>query len=350
MQKNPLVPIVLATAISLAACAPAASPTFAPTLPPASVRAQIIILSNSKPHVTVVDAETNQIVKTAEIANFTSWTWNDDNNFSDGKNLWLGMRNPDTNDVEVVLFDLDTLQIVKRLPLGQDKVTLYIGKPTRGGKLYVSKHASGQLAVIGIQQFTLLKTVDLPVNGGVACDIDVVVGADGKERGYVPTDNGNTILSIDTETEQVLQTLSIPEGTRPFMLTAAPDGKRIWVQERNTNGEVIVDAVNLKVIQRVQTGKNAIVNTFSPDGKLSFTANNQDTVVTANDSETFKEVWRAQVGTNPEKVGVHPSGKWVYAIIGKEAALVVLDVATGKLNARVSLGTNPTGIYVRAIK
>lgn len=358
------VSILLGLVSSVGACVPSATPTVpsifltggsptptsAPTPTQQAARAQVIVLSNSKPHISVIDAETNQVVKTADIPNFTSWTWNDDNNYFDGKNLWLGTRDPDTNDVQVVLLDLDSLQIARRISLGQDKITLYIGKPTRDGKVLVSKHASGQMAVIDSKTFEVLKIVDLPVSGGVACDIDVSVGPDGRERAYVPTDNSNLVLSIDTSTYQVLQTLSIPEGTRPFMLTSSPDGKRVWVEERNTNGNVILDATNLQVLQRVPTGKGAIVSTFSPDRKLVFTGHNNDTIVTANDAETFKEVWRAQVGTSPEKVGVHPNGKSVYAIISKEASVAVLDAATGKVITRVSLGTNPTGIYVRAIK
>ena len=322
--------------------------TIIPTQP--AVRAQLIVLSNSSPHISVIDAETNRVVRTADIPYFTSWGWNDDNNYSDGKNLWLGMRNPDTDDVEVVLLDLDSLQLVKHIPLGRDKITLYIGKASREGKLFVSKHASGQMAVIDLKTYAVLKVIDLPVNGGNACDVDVVVGSDGKERAYVPTDNGNTVLGIDTTTFQVVETLSIPEGTRPFMLIAAPDRKHVWVQERTSNGVVVLDALTLQVLKRVPTGMGAITGTFSPDGKLAFTGHSNDTVVTAHDSQTFKEVWRVPVGTNPETLGVHPNGQFVYASLSKEAAVAVLDASTGKVITRVPLGTNPSGLYVRALK
>ncbi len=352
-------PAVQATSAPTTAPAPtstrpaiAATATLAPspTTAARAARAQVIVLSNSAPHVSVLDAESNQVVKTADIPRMTSWTWNDDNNYYDGKNLWLGMRNPDTNDVELVLLDLDTLQIARRIPLGQDKTTLYIGKASRDGKLFVSKHASGQMVVIDLKTFAVLRTVDLPVSGGVACDMDVSIGADGMERAFVPTDNGNTVLSIDTSTYQVLQTLSVPEGTRPFMLTVSPDGRRVWVQERTSNGNVVLDALTLQVVQRVPTGAGAIVNTFSPDGKVSFTGHAAATAVTAHDAQTFKELWRAQVGSNPDKLGVHPAGTFVYAIVNKEAALAVLEAASGKVVTRVPLGTNPTGIYVRSIK
>ena len=50
----------------------------------ALVSSKIYALSNSSPHVSVIDSDTNQVVQTADVANMTKWTWNDDNNYFDG--------------------------------------------------------------------------------------------------------------------------------------------------------------------------------------------------------------------------------------------------------------------------
>lgn len=316
---------------------------------PKAVRAQVIVLSNSSPHVSVIDAQTHRVVKTADIPQMTSWTWNDDNNYSDGKNLWLGLRNPDSNDVEVILLDLDSLQVVKRIPLGKDAVTLYIGKPSRQGTLLISKHASGEVAVIDTKTFAVLRTVKLPVDGGVACDIDLAAGPGSLERAYVPTNPGNTVLSVDTASLQVVQTKPFP-GTHPFVLTASPDGRQVWVQERTGDSIAVLNARTLQLIKRVPTGKTPIIGTFSPDGTLHFTGHSADTEVLAHDTKTFQEAWRAKVGTNPDKLGVHPAGTFVYATISREGAVAVINARTGKVVLRISLGTNPTGIYVRRLQ
>lgn len=310
-------------------------------------RGEVIVLSNSAPHVSVIDAETNHVIKTADIPEMTSWAWNDDNNYYDGKNLWLGMRNPDTKDVGVALLDLDSLRVTKRIPLGQDAVTIYIGKPSRSGTVLVSKHASGEIAVIDRKTFAV-RTLKLPVNGGVACDIDVATPADGIERAYVPTDTGNTVLSIETSTLKVLRTLPFP-GTRPFMLTAASNGTQVWVEERTGNSVAVLDGATLRLMKQVPAGKTPIVGTFSPDGKVHFIGHVADSVVIAFDTRTYKELWRSQVGTYPEKLGVHPAGTFVYAILTREGAVAVLDAHTGKVVKAIPLGTNPTGIFVRRI-
>ncbi|MGH2396492.1 MAG: YncE family protein [bacterium] len=315
---------------------------------PPSPRAQVVVLSNSPPHITVIDAQTHRLLKAADLPQMTSWTWNDDNNFYDGRHLWLGLRNPENSDVEVILLDLDTLQVSRRIPLGKDSATLYIGKPSRRGRLLVSKHGSGEIAVIDTKTYEVVQTVKLPVDGGVACDIDLSAGPGSLERALIPTDNGNTVISVDAATLSVLARVAFP-GTRPFMLTTSPDGRQVWVQERTGNSMTVLNARTLQVLKRIPTGRTPIVGTFSPDGRLHFTGHAADTEVIAHDTKTFKEVWRARVGSNPDKLGVHPAGTLVYATTSREGAVALIDARTGKVIMRVALGTNPVGIFVRRL-
>jgi YVTN family beta-propeller protein len=312
------------------------------------IRAQVLVLSNSAPHIVVVDAQTHQVSRTAEVPDGGTWvwTWNDDNNYFDGTHLWLGRRSPATDDVEVVLLDVDTLQIARRVPLGKERATLYIGKASRDGRVFVSKHASGELVVLDARTAAVLQTVALPVNGGVACDVDASAGA--VQRILVPTDTGNTVLAVDPVTLQVVARRAF-EGTRPFMLTASPDGRQVWVQERTGNSITVLNPRTLDVIRRIPTGRTPIVGTFSPDGTLHLTGHAADTIVLAHDTRTFREVWRARVGTYPDRVGVHPAGTYAYATVSREGTLAVLDLATGRVVTRIALGTAPTGLYVRRL-
>jgi YVTN family beta-propeller protein len=311
---------------------------------------RLYVFSNSSPHVSVVDPATNSVVETADIPDFTSWTWNDDNNFFDGENLWLGTKDPDTNDVAVMLLNLETLEVVERIPLGTDDVTLYIGKPSQDGRLFVSKHASGQVASIDVETREVLEIKDIPVNGGVACDVDVVVNSDGVERVFVPTDNGDTVLALDSQTLEPLNTYTAPPDTRPFMLTAATTKDQVWVQERNTNANLVLDATTLEEIERVPAGEGVIVNTFSPDERLSYLGHTSDVVVTVVDTETLEEEQRIQVGNNPQKLAVHPNGQFLYAILTEEGALAVIDTASWQVTERISLGTNPTTVYAHSLE
>ena len=355
MKKEILFTLLLLVTLLLAACAGQQNePTAAPAAPAGEEEAaagegRLFVFSNSSPHVSVIDTETWSVVETADIPDFTSWTWNDDNNFFDGQHLWLGTKDPDSNEVAVILLDLDTLEVTDRIPLGTDEVTLYIGKPSRSGRLFVSKHASGQVAAIDIASHEVLEIKDIPVNGGVACDVDVAVGSDGVERVFVPTDNGDTVISLDPESLEVLKTYNAPADSRPFMLTAATSKDQVWVQERNTNANVVLDATTLEEVEHVPAGEGVIVNTFSPDEALSYLGHTKDVVVTAVDTTSLDEVQRIEVGNNPQKLGVDPGGRFLYAILTQEGALAVIDTTTWEVARRIPLGTNPTTVFVQAL-
>jgi DNA-binding beta-propeller fold protein YncE len=361
---SPRIAALLATAAVLigacggpaAAPSPTASASPPPSAPPKEVKAQVFVFSNSSPNVTVIDGETHQVLRTKDLPGFKAWTWNDDNNYFDGRNLWLGHRDPETNDAEVILLDLDTLEVTERIAIGKEATTLYIGKPTKDGQLFVAKHASWQLAVIDIKTRKLLRAVDVDVNAGqtgkpprwAACDSDAAMTDDGITRIYVPTNAGTTTVAIDASTGGPLKTLDHPAGTRPCMLTVSPD-KKVWVQECDGNANVVLDPVSLEILKRVPSGKGPVVAAFTVDGKYGLIGHSGDTVVQVVDAKTFAEVKRIEVGTNPDKVSSHPNGKWVFAEISKEAAVGVIDTSSWTVTQRVPIGTNPTGIFVRTL-
>lgn len=345
--------VVASMTLLIGACSSEEEPTAVPTAtqePVVVATADLVVLSNSSPHITMIDAETNEVSSTADIPDFTKWTWNDDNNYFDGTNLWLGMKHPDTNEVEVIALNLDTLELSARIAIGPDSKSLYLGQPNEDGILLVGKMGFNQVIEIDTKNFTVGSTWDIPTGeDGVVCDVDVAQGSDGVERAFIPTDKSDMVLSINTATGEVLAEFKTSEsGIRPFMLSAAPDGKTVWVQERGSNGNAVLDAITLELISRVPTGTNAIMNTFSPDGTVSYTAHSKDTVVVANSVEApFTELWRATVGTNPSRVAVHPNGEFVYATISKEKAVAVIDAATGEVVHRIEMDEDPNTIFVR---
>jgi len=358
MKLRTVAAVAAALALTVLACAApaptASSPT--PSAAPKDVKAQIFVFSNSSPHVSVIDGEAHTVLRTKDLPGFKAWTWNDDNNYFDGKSIWLGHRDPQTQDAEVWLLDVDSLEVTERIPLGTEATTLYIGKPTKEGILFVAKHASWQLVAIDVKTKKVQKIVDVDVNAGAtgkppqfaACDGDSIVGDDGVTRIYVPTSFGTTTTAIDAATGKPLKTLDHPAGSRPCMLTTSPD-KKVWVQECDGNANVILDPVTLEVLKRVPTGKSPVVAAFTHDGKYGLIGHAQDTIVGVYDAKTFAEVKRVEVGTNPDKVASHPNGKWIFAEVNKEGLVAVIDTTSWTVTKRIPLGTNPSGIFTRTL-
>lgn len=343
-----------------AACSPGTpaaappTPTVArPTTPAASptvARPELVhVFSNSAPHIVEIDAATNRIARTKDVPNLGVWATNDDLCFWDGQNAWLGRRDPGTNDVEILLLNLDTLEVGRRIPLGKDMTTVYISKGSlKKNQLFVSKHASGQMVVIDTRTFQVLDTKDVPVNGGVACDMDVATGPDGIERAYIPTDTGGQTHAYNTDTKEIVATFTHPSGVRPYMLTSSPEGRYVWVQERTTDGNRVLDGRTLQEVKHVPTGKSAFVNTFSPDGKFTYVSHANDTrMVVVDANPPFNVVKKIEVGTNAQVTAVLPSGRAVYTIANREAQVSAISTANWAVTAKIPLPENPAFVYVR---
>ena len=334
-----------AGAATSAAGSAAGATTAAPSATPAPEL--VYVFSNSAPHITVVNATTNQIAQSKDVPDFKAWGTSDDNNHYDGKHVWLGHRNPDTDDAEVLLIDLDNLDVAQRIPLGKEKTTIYIGKGSRRNQVWCSKHASGQVAIVDSKTYQVLEIKDVPVNGGVACDMDVMMGPDGVERAFVPTDTGDTTIAINTATREVVQTFTHTKGIRPYMLTVSPDGKYVWVQERGSDGQIVLDSVTLQPVKQVPTAKGAFMNTFTPDGKVSLVGHNADTRVVAVDAATFQTVKEIEVGTNAQIVAVTASGRSAYAIATRESFVAAINTANWQVTQKVQLPNNPAFVFTR---
>ena len=342
-----------------AACDVGASPatstaTVARTAAPAAsatpARPELVhVFSNSPPHIIEIDATTNRITRTKDVPNLGVWATNDDNCFWDGQNAWLGRRDPGTSDVEVLLLNLDTLEVGRRIPLGKDPNTVYVGKGSlKTNQLWVAKHGSSEVVVIDTRTFAVLETKKVDTNGGVACDMDVITGPDGVERAYVPTNNGDTTFSINTATRNVEAVYAHTKGVSPYMLTCSPDGKYIWVQERTTDGNLVLDYKTLQPVKHVPTGRAAFVNTFSPDGKLCYVSHANDTrMVVVDANPPFNTVKEVEVGANAQVTAVLPSGRAVYTIANREAQVSAISTANWAVTAKIQLPENPAYVFVR---
>lgn len=332
---------------------PLPTATAVPTATPVPPTAKLLYLSNDSPHITVIDAETNLVVETADVPEFTKWTWNDDNNYFDGKNVWLGMKYPEGDDAVVIALDVDTLEVSSRLDVGKETKNIYIGKATKSGLLPVGKQATQTVVTIDTNNSQIIQTYeDRPVGwhakeDGVVCDADVGIGPDGVERFYYPTLGGDSVVSLDPETGETIAETNTPEGSRPVMHTNAPDGK-MWVQEIGSNTNSVFDPVTLELVARIGAAKGPVVGTFSPDGKYAYIGHSGDPIVQVIDTETLKEVIQITVGSTPTKIAVHPNGKYIYAIASKEAALTVIETGSWDITGRIALDNNATGLFLWA--
>jgi len=76
---------------------------------------------------------------------------------------------------------------------------------------------------------------------------------------------------IDTATNTVVAT--VPVGVNPYGVAIAPDGKRAYVANANSNTVSVIDTATNTVVATVLPGTGPIGVAITPDGKYAYVTN-----------------------------------------------------------------------------
>ena len=176
-----LAPIFLLLVLVAACSSGEPTSTVEPTATsqPEAPKAKAYVFNNNSPHLVEIDAETNEVLRSVDLPELDGkqWNWIDSETYYDGTNLWAGIidypadqsivaRDPNSGiggDSRLLLVNLDTLTATGEIDVGPEKFWLYVGQPTRDGRLFVAKHLSHQVAVIDTKTRDVLETIDVPV-------------------------------------------------------------------------------------------------------------------------------------------------------------------------------------------
>ena len=300
---------------------------------------EILVFSNSSPHVTAIDIVTEEVARSGDLDDFTTWAWNDDNNFFDGRHLWLGTLDAAAGTAELITLDVDTLTITNRIPLGSEADGVFLGKARQDGTLLVSKMAAGEVLTVNTSTHEVTNIFrDVPLHGGVLADADLSTDADGVERFVYPTGEGDRVVALDPASGAVLATAESKKGGHPTRLTASPDGS-IWVQEAGKHTVAVYEPSTLELVKRFQTGTQPILGTFTYDGAYAYTGHADDNFVQVVDTAKLKALAHIRVGLNPQMVAVRPDFSRIYAMLTDDQAVAVVYQQDWEVNSSTITST-----------
>jgi len=317
---------------------------------------EILVFSNSSPHVTAIDILTEEVTRTGDLDGLATWAWNDDNNFFDGRHLWLGTLNPAAGTAELITLDVDTLTVANRIPLGSEAEGVFLGKARQDGSLLVSKMAAGEVLTVDTATQEVTNTFsNVPLHGGVLADADLSIDADGVERFVYPTGEGDRVVSLDPGSGAVLATAESKQGGHPTRLTTSPDGS-IWVQEAGKHTVAVYEPSALELVKRFQTGTEPILGTFTYDGSYAYTGHADDNFVQVVDTGKLRALAHIRVGLNPQMVAVRPDFTRIYAMLTDDQAVAVVyqqdweansSTITSTKENTIALESAPVGMFLR---
>ena len=351
----------LGVAILAAACGEGepetASDTGGETAAEARDAGEILVFSNSSPHVTAIDIRTEEVARTGDLDGFSAWAWNDDNNFFDGRHLWLGTLDAAGGTAELITLDVDALTVSNRIPLGSEAEGVFLGKARLDGTLLVSKMAAGEVLTVNTSTHEVTNTFsDVPLHGGVLADADLSIDAEGVERFVYPTGEGDRVVALDPSSGSVLATAESKQGGHPTRLTTSPDGS-IWVQEAGKHTVAVYEPSALELIKRFQTGTEPILGTFTYDGSLRLHRPCRRQLRPGRGyRRPASALAHIRVGLNPQMVAVRPDFTRIYAMLTDDQAVAVVyqqdweansSTITSAKENNIALESPPVGMFLR---
>ncbi len=259
------------------------------------------------------------------------------------------------NDDTVSIIDPETNQVVRNVEVGHkpDSASffdVFIDGFTAPAKLYVSQRKSEVKKGKGDDKDD--DDEDDDEDGGKG-SIEIVVGP------ASPTEN-NALDFSSAKTVEV--------GKRPEGLAVRPDGSQVWVANRNDDAISIIDRATEKVIatvplkkkgaskgkgsQETKIGEKPVAVAFSSDGQYAYVAgrNSNNLIVldalsaAANPANAI--LGHVQVGNKPVALAVNHSAGLVYVANRSGDEVAVVDVSNPSaplLKAKASVGEEPEG-------
>ncbi|HET8626114.1 MAG TPA: hypothetical protein VFL91_01775 [Thermomicrobiales bacterium] len=165
--------------------------------------------------------------------------------------------------------------------------------------------------------------------------------------GFIPERDQDTVAKVDLATRKVVNRVSFPAGSKPYMLRVAPGGRELWVATQAADTNSVLDVDTMAVLSSTPTGRQPTISAFQPDGgRYVLLIHQDDTFVSVRDRATQREVQRIEIGLPQINAAFTPDGATAFVAVPKANALVVLDMNALAIVGRIPTGAAPGGLVL----
>jgi DNA-binding beta-propeller fold protein YncE len=161
---------------------------------------------------------------------------------------------------KVSMFDLDTLQTIKKIDVGKGPDGIYYDPATK--RVFTNNHGTHDISAIDAKTGEVVGTVKAEGDGESAVVADGVV--------YVNMEDTNEVIVFDPKSFEVKKRFPIGVAKTPTGLAYDQKTKRLFIGCRNDPKMVVMDAVTGKVITSFPIGRGVDYAAFDPQAKLAF--------------------------------------------------------------------------------
>jgi len=161
---------------------------------------------------------------------------------------------------KVSMFDLATLQTIKKIDVGKGPDGIYYDPATK--RVFTNNHGSHDITAIDAKTGEVVGTVKAEADGESAVIADGVV--------YVNMEDTNEVITFDPKSLEVKKRFPIGVAKTPTGLAYDAKTHRLFIGCRNEPKMVVMDAASGKVINSFSIGRGVDYAAFDPQAKLVF--------------------------------------------------------------------------------
>jgi DNA-binding beta-propeller fold protein YncE len=161
---------------------------------------------------------------------------------------------------KVSMFDLDSLQTIKKIDVGKGPDGIYYDPGTR--RVFTNNHGSHDITAIDAKTGEVVGTVKAEGDGESAVVADGVV--------YLNIEDTSEVIVFDPKSLEVKHRFPIGVAKTPTGLAYDAKTKRLFIGCRNEPKLVVMDATSGKVINSFPIGRGVDYGGFDPQAKLIF--------------------------------------------------------------------------------
>ncbi len=225
-------------------------------------------------------------------------------------------------------------------------------KARDGRRLYVTLPGAGQLAVIDMEKFKTIATLNVglkptrvALHGGGRY-LWIGNDADAEETG------GVTI--VDTWSFEIAARVATGKGHHE--LAFSEDGRFAYVSNREKGGVSIIDAARFTKSKDISTGRAPVALAYSGIAQALYVADGVEGTVSViqGDEPAIVSVVHARPGLGP--IRLTPDGRWALVVNAQDNLVHLIEIATNRLTQNIPVGARPYHIafsdafaYVRSL-
>ncbi|MCZ8517313.1 beta-propeller fold lactonase family protein [Paenibacillus filicis] len=177
---------------------------------------------------------------------------------------------------------------------------------------YVANFSNSTVSVINTGTNTIVATVTLPAG---SIPLGIAITPDGS-RAYVANGGNSTVTVINTGTNTIVATVTLPAGSGPDAIAITPDGSRAYVANGGNSTVTVINTGTNTIVATVTlpagSGPSAIA--ITPDGSRAYTANSGNSTVSVinTGTNTIVATVTLPAGSIPLGIAITPDGSRAY--------------------------------------